>query len=232
MHDHATDGGRQAFDTTATPRSMRLHLDNCHDERTVDGQQVMVGLHARLHVEENAREASRLAEIEAAANLIAERLTAMPPAVVESIVGDPCPDDPDGQHHVGCGCDEPETPAAGFFTAYLTDGNGTLYRAEHVDPRHMPAAGDLFRLTVEAPAPADIVGAMEASIAATSAYLDAHKRSEGAHLSDSSEVAEPRPAGRLATSGAPSDAESPPVVSLMEALEASLAAVKADRRPS
>ena len=33
------------------------------------------------------------------------------------------------------------------MTLYLTDGNDTLYLAEEVDPRHMPAAGPLYRLT-------------------------------------------------------------------------------------
>ncbi len=85
MHDHATDGGRAEFEANATARDLRLHLDNSHDERTsglcfAD----LADLHGKLHAVED----ERLAELEVAANLIADRLAAAPPAVVESIVGD------------------------------------------------------------------------------------------------------------------------------------------------
>ena len=58
------------------------------------------------------------------------------------------------------------------MTLYLRDGNDTLYLAEEVDPRHMPAAGPLYRLT-----PVDTLAAARASLAATAAWLAEHKES-------------------------------------------------------
>lgn len=97
---------------------------------------------------------------------------------------------------------------------YLTDANDTLYLAEHVDPRHVPAVGPLYRLT-----PVDVLEAAQASLAATRAYLDAHKPSgtpppdapgggpvpsavDPLQAPQSSEGATPSPAWRRTPSGA------------------------------
>ena len=97
---------------------MLLHLDNSHNKYARGWPwSRMVSVHAVMHAAEDAR----LAEIEAAANLIGERLAEQPPAVVESVVDD--------------------------RAMYLEDANGTVYLAE---PIHFPEPGDsdLYRLTV------------------------------------------------------------------------------------
>ncbi len=202
MHDHATDGGRSTFEAKASARELRLHLDNAHDERTS-------GLDfphlAELH--RKAHKDARLAEIESAADLSAEGLAAAPPAVAQSILAE---------------------------ALYLTDPAGMAYLAEAVDPRHMPAAGPLYRLTAQvSPAESvDILEATRASLAATRTYLDAHQWGHQHPFGSPAEV-EPRPAGRTTSAGAPLGGEErPAVVDLMAALEASLAAVKADRSDS
>lgn len=204
MHDHATDGGRGAFQSKAGARELRLHLDNAHDTRTsgLDFLQ-LIEMHVDCHDDEDARLAR-----EAAANLLADRLAAAPPAVVEAITADDaCPDDPDGQHHVGCGCDEPDQPAPAQigFRVYLTDGNGTLYLAEPVDPRHMPAAGPLYRLSLVAGPEVDILDATKASLAASAAWLATHQTSGTPQPPDRPGGAEPAPAAAaLAPPAAPS----------------------------
>lgn len=87
MHDHATDGGRGAFEAKVSARELRLHLDNAHDTRTSGLDfDALAAMHAERH--RKAHKDARLAEIEAAAELISGQLAAAPPTVVESIVGD------------------------------------------------------------------------------------------------------------------------------------------------
>lgn len=149
MHDHATDGGLVDFATVAGARGLRLHLDNAHDTRT-SGLDFphLADLHCRRHG------VTIPAVLQDAANMLAERLGGAPARVVDRILGD--------------------------RSLYLSDANDTLYLAEPVDPRHMPGPGPLYRLTVQEP-PADhvdLLAATKASLAATSAWLEAHKASE------------------------------------------------------
>lgn len=84
MHDHRLDGMLVAAGGF-TPRDLRLHLDNSHDENTSGWYfSDQIKLHAKLHAEE----AERLADIEAAANLLADRLAEAPADVVEAVVSE------------------------------------------------------------------------------------------------------------------------------------------------
>lgn len=86
MHDHATDGGIDTFHARVTVHQLRLHLDNAHDTRTSGLDfAALAAMHAERH--RKAHKDARLAEIEAAAELISGRL-AEEPAVVESIADD------------------------------------------------------------------------------------------------------------------------------------------------
>ena len=164
MHNHIADGMLQFDQKGLTPRALRLHLDNSHDARTtgwdlaaLDGlhHKLHDGLHHKLH----NHEAVRLGEIEDAANLLAERLAAAAPALVESIVGD--------------------------RSFYLSDGNGGLYLAERVGAFDWPDDGrpdevaPLYRLTAQVddadlpPAPVDLMDQLRESLAAANRTLSA-----------------------------------------------------------
>lgn len=85
MHDHRLDGMLQSDHEGVTARALRLHLDNSHDAQTRGWDYAAQrDLHHKLH----HAEVERLAGIEAAANLLAEKLAEAPPAVVESVVSD------------------------------------------------------------------------------------------------------------------------------------------------
>lgn len=149
MHDHVADGMLVTDHQGVTARALRLHLDEDHDSRTRGWGwdfAAMERLHLTLH---ELAEDERLAGIEAAAGLIAERMAAASPAVVESIVGD--------------------------RSMYLSDANGTVYLAEQEWTDAW--GGPLYRLTVQAdetdlpPAPVDLMDQLRESLAAANRSL-------------------------------------------------------------
>jgi hypothetical protein len=165
MHDHRLDGMLQFDHQGVTASALRLHLDNSHDAQTRGWD---YGAQVRRHHEMHAAEAERLAGIEVAGNLLAEKLAEAPAAVVESVLED---DDNPGP-------------------LYLTGDDGTLYLAEYVCHRsgerptttgrflgaRLRDAIPLYRLTPqqpEEPTPrvVDLMVALEASLAAVRATL-------------------------------------------------------------
>lgn len=136
--------------------------------------------HLHTDVPTACPDCDRLARIAEGAGIVAERLAAAPATVAERTVAD--------------------------RSLYLSDGNGTLYLAEEVDPRHVPAPGPLYRLTPQASANGvDVLAATKASLAATRTYLDAHKESGTTQPPDRSGDAEPAPAVAALAPPAPCD---------------------------
>lgn len=164
MHDHATDGGRRAFEATATAYALRLHLDNAHDLRTNGaGYDHLAEMHRGRHAEEDAR----LAEIEAAANLIGERLAAASGAVAESIVAD----DTDRLYHDLHAARERLCQAQTLLvdTALGRHARGNLGRAIHlidaVGAQWCPDQWSRFDQSAEQPTVVDLMEALEESLA-------------------------------------------------------------------
>lgn len=151
MHDHATDGGRTAFDAQASARALRLHLDNAHDERTSG-----LDFAALAEMHRKAHKPARLAEIEAAANLISDRLGEAPPAVVERVVAARSMylEDANGTVYLAI--------PAGVWDAAPTDGRYTVYYEDEARPDD---AVPLYRLIAQEPAPTDLMEAIEESLA-------------------------------------------------------------------
>ncbi len=180
MHDHVIDGMLQFDRKGLTPRALRLHLDNSHDSRTSGWDfDALDRLHHKLH----ASEADRLAEIEAAANLVAEGLAAAPAAVVES----------DSRLHLHLKEAREKLCRAQMLIsdcgALGRHARGNLGRAiDLIDAVGAEWCDQWSRF--DQPPPVDVLEATKASLAAS-------------HLSDSPAEVEPRPAGRTTSAGAP-----------------------------